>query len=367
MPGWATIVDLVAQHGVWGVAIVTAVIIFYLVRVILDEDRSAAWRARIYKSIYGLTGKSEAEKKYIENDVTSRINLARRKMPFAEEYLPRAIKVRWFDAASGETARIREDEIVVRLDPAQSEEKNVVILTDALVKRTSLVGIRHLMKEPLEMSMDLNLVKGLLKEVGDRRVLDWFFRNEYQPTVAKSDEIKEWNGKIVEIDERGLFTRLLLVELDNFSKEVTGKAASPEMFQEIAMLVEFLFKIATKAVGQDIPLEHVSQHMKIGVILVGKTSKVLHDGLDPYLKAFAHKMRQQLNSIYVMQFDKELLGYYDSDAYEAFVRETKGLSQEIEQRFRIRKHFELNYICTDLTGNKRRAKICHYIPEYSSA
>ncbi len=189
MQGWATIVDLVTKHGVWGLFIVAAVIIFYLVRVILDEDRSAAWRARVYKTIYGLTGKSEAEKKYIENDVTSRINLARRQMPLAEEYLPRGIKVQWFDAASGETARLKEGEIVVRLDPAQSEEKNIVVLTDALVKRTSLVGIRHLMKEPLELSMDLNLVKGLLKEIGDRRVLDWFFRNEYEPTVTKSEDI----------------------------------------------------------------------------------------------------------------------------------------------------------------------------------
>jgi len=363
MPEWATIIALVVKYGVWGGIIVAAVIICCLVRVILDEDRSAAWRARVYKAIYGLTGKIEAEKKYIENDVTSRINLARRKMPFAEEYLPRAIKIQWFDAASGETAHIKEDAIVVRLDPAQSEEKNIVVLTDALVKRTSLVGIRHLMKEPLELSMDLNLVKGLLKEIGDRRVLDWFFRNEYQPTVTKSDEIKEWNEKIVEIDERGLFTRLLLVELDNFSKQVTGKAASLEMFEEIVGLVEFLFKIATKAARQDIPLDYVRQHIKIGVILVGETSKVLRRP-DLYLKAFAYTMRRQLSSIYVMQFDKELLGYYDPEAYKAFVEETKGLSQEIEQRFQIRKHFELNYVCTDSTGNKRRAKIFHYIPEY---
>ena len=34
--------------------------------------------------------------------------------------------------------------------------------------------------------MDLNLIRNLLKEVGDRRVLDWFLRNEYQPNVDLS-------------------------------------------------------------------------------------------------------------------------------------------------------------------------------------
>ena len=360
---WMTIVNLVSEYGIWALLIVAVGIIAYLVRVLLDEDKSAAWRARFYRAVYSLTGTADAEKKYIENDVTSRINLARRKMPFASEYLPRAIKVKWFDTADGETAHIKENEIVVRLDPAQSEEKNIVVLTDALVKRTSLIGIRHLMNNPLELSLDLNLVKNLLKEIGDRHVLDWFLRNEYSPAMSGSDEFNEWNGKIVEIDERGLFTRLLLVELDIFSKEVTGKVGSQEMYQEITGLVDFIYKIATKKLGQDTPLEHISPHIKIGVILVGETSKVLYDGLEPYLKAFAYKMKRQLNSIYVMQFDKELLGFQDPVAYEAFVKETKSLSREIEERFHIRKHFELSYACSDSGGNKRRAKIFHYIPE----
>jgi len=365
MPEWATIVEYIGEHGVWGILIIAAGVIYYLIRVILDEDRSAAWRARIYKTAYNLSGKTAAEKKYIENDVTSRINLARRKMPFAADYLPRRIKVDWFETADGETASIKEDEIVVRLDPASSEEKNIVVLTNALVRRTSLIGIRHVIKEPLELCMDLNLVKGLLKEVGDRRVLDWFFRNDYEPSVVKSDEIKEWNGKIVEIDDRGLFTRLLLVELDNFSKQIAGKTSSDEMFQEIAGLIEFLYNIATKQVGQVIPLEYVSKHIKIGMILVGETAKVLYEGLEPYLKAFAYKMKKQLTSIYVMQLDKELLGFYDPEASAAFERETKSLSSEIEQRYKIRKDFELSYSCSDMSGNKRKARISHYIPEYT--
>lgn len=364
--GWATIIDFLSKHGQWGILVIAVGLVFYLLRVILDEDKTAALRARIYKAIYGVTGKSSAEKRYIENDVSSRINLARRKMPFATEYLPRAIKVQWFETGTGETAHIKEDEIVVRLDPAESEEKNIVVLTGALVKRTSLVGIRHIIKEPVELSMDLNLVKNLLKEIGDRGVLDWFFRNEYGPAVDKSEEMREWNGKIVEIDERGLFTRLLLVELDNYSKQIMGKPSTDEMFDEIVGLIDFLFRIATKAVGQDAPLEYISRHIKIGVMLVGETSKILYDGLEPYLKAFAHKMRQQLASIYVIVFDKELLGAYDPEAYEMFVRETKGLSREIEQRFRIQKHFQLSYTCTDAAGNKRKAKVSHYIPQYVS-
>lgn len=365
-----TIIELILRYKVWGVSLALALlsfsIIWYLIRVLLDEDRSAAWRARFYKAIYKISRKSEAEKRYIENDISSRINLARRKMPFEKEYLPKAIKIEWFENGKERAVYIREDELVVRLDPAESQEKNIFLLTNALVKQTSLVGIRHLLNEHLEVSFDLNLVKNLLKEIGDRRILDWFFRNEYRPTIEKSEDIKEWNSKIIEIDERGLFTRLLLVELESYSKKIFGKSFSSRMFNEIVNLINFLFKISIKKVGQDVPLTLISPNIKIGVILVGETSKILFDGTEPYLKAFAYRVREQLTSIYIIQFDKELLGEKDTAAYEEFINLTQRLDQEIKEKFQIQKDFELNYKCTDSLDRIRKATISRYIPKYLS-
>lgn len=357
--------EFVAEYGLWAlIAAIGVGIIYYLVRVLLDEDKSALWRARIYRAIYRVSGKSAAEKEYIANDITGRINLARRRMPFAEEYLPSRIGVEWIEGGKGETMSLSDGEIVVQLDPADLQERNIVLITNALVRRTSLAGIRHIISRPLELSMDINLVKSLLTEIGDRRILDWYFRNEYQPALDESSEVKGWNEKITEIDERGLFTRLLLVELDNYAKQVIGKAPSPNMLNEITGLIEFLFRIATKVYGQDIPLDYISRHIKIGVILVGQTSKVLHDGLDPYLKAFAFAMRRQLASIYVFAIDKELLGSTSSEIYEQFARITKDLDKNIERRFQIRKEFEIKYTYTDSSGKKRKAKISRYTPQY---
>lgn len=359
-----TVFEFIVKYRVWGLVVIGVGIIYYLVRVLLDEDKSALWRARIYKAIYRVSGKSTAEKEYIANDITSRINLARRGMPFAKEYLPSSIGVQWIEGGKGETVSLGNGEMLVRLDPGDLQEENIVLITNALVKRTSLAGIRHIINRPLELSMDMNLVKSLLTEIGDRRILDWYFRNEYQPTLDESNEVKRWNEKIVEIDERGLFTRLLLVELDNYSRQIIGKTTSPNMLNEITGLIEFLFRIATKIYGQDAPLEYISRHIKIGVILVGETSKVLHDGLDPYLKAFAFAMRRQLASIYVFAIDKEWLGATNPEIYEQFVKITKDLDKDIEQHFQIKKEFELKYACTDSTGNKRKAKISRYTPHY---
>jgi len=361
-----TLIELVIKYGAWGISIVLIGIILYFLRVILDEDRSALWRARFYKALYKISGKSEAEKKYIENDVCSKINLARRSMPFGKEYLPKAIKIQWIESGRGETTQIKENDFIIRLDPAESQEKNIVLIANALVKQTSLVGIRYVLERPLEAAIDLNLVKNLLKEVGNKRILDWYLRNEYVPTIESSAEIKEWNGKIVEIDERGLFTRLLLVELDDYSKRVAGKTQTKEMFEEIAGLIDFLYKISTKAYGQDAPLDYITKNIKIGVILVGETSKILFSGIGPYLRAFAYKTQQQLNSIYVIQFDKEWLGDTDFNLYQEFVEITRKLDEKIMERFQVQKDLELKYTCTDAQGNKRQVKISRYIPIYES-
>jgi hypothetical protein len=332
-----SIIEILIKYRFWGFVLVLIIggvyILIFFIRILADEDYYAIQRGRYFKILFKIRRKSDDEKKYIENDINGRINLARRSMPFGVDHLPRSLKVEWIESAKGESAIIRNNEIIVRLDPSESQEKNTVLLANALVKKTSLIGVRHLIREPLEIPIDLNLIRNLLIETKDKRILDWFFRNEYEVALDKSEEIRLWNGKIVEIEERGLFTRLLLVELDNYAKKVSGRPYSKELYDEIKEFINFLNNIATKISGQNVPLVYSSRNMKIGVILVGKTSSILLEGIEPYLNAFAYHMKNQLDSIFVIQWDKELLGTTDKKAYEEFVALTKQLDKEIENRF----------------------------------
>ncbi|MBN1762950.1 MAG: hypothetical protein JW878_07755 [Methanomicrobia archaeon] len=358
-----TFIDLILDYGLWGLFVVFILVIGWLMWILIDVDRSSTWRSKYYWVKYKLFGDSDAEKKFIENHVNSRINLARRAMPFGNEYLPKAIKINWFEGGAGQATSIENNEIIVRLDPAELQERNVVLLTTALVEKTALVGIRHILDEPLERSIDMNLIKSLIEEIGDKRILDWYLRNEYQPNITKSTDIKKWNEKIVEINDRGLFTRMLLVELDEYSRKTAGKPYSREMSAEISGLINFLYKITT-ASSQKPPLDYITRNIKIGVILVGKTSKILSD-INRYLIAFAYKMDRQLTSVYVLVWDKEVLGKVDPQAYEEFVERTESLDERIQTTFKVKKDFEIKkYEFIDSQGNKRTGKITHYSPRY---
>lgn len=349
----------VYQYGLTAALLLMAI---YLFRVVMDEDRSALWRGRVYRLLYRMSGRRETEKKYIANDINGRINLARRTLHYGKTTLPKAVAVEWVEGNGEGTYDIAEGEFVVRLDPAAGQERNIAKLAMAVVGRTALVGIRHLVESPLQRALDLNLVRNVLWQVGDRKVLDWFYQNEYTPTTQQPD-IAAWNQEIVEIDERGLFTRLLLVELDAFEKRIAGLAPRPYMIGEVEHLVHFLFRIATKQVGQDVPLDFVRAHIQIGVILVAKTSKLLREGIEPYVSCMYHKVEKRLDAVYIIVFDKDLLRETDEVAHKQFVQLTKELDREILQSSLITKDFSIRYTCVDHQGNRRKAVCARYLIE----
>lgn len=213
---------------------------------------------------------------------------------------------------------------------------------------------------PLAEAIDINLVRNILLLVNNRHIMDWFFSNEYLPKIKSSQQLEEKNQIVHEIDERGLFTRVLLVELSEFSKRIHGLAPRPYMTGEIEGLTDFLHKIATKKVGQDVPLEYITAYIKIAFLLVADTSKIIHEGLYPYLKCIAISVQKGVNSIYVIIWDKAQLGEYNSEAFREFQTRTRELDRSIAGQYKVKKASELSYSIVDAKGKARKAKCIRY-------
>jgi hypothetical protein len=143
------IVEFIFKYKVWGLVGLLVVAILWLFRILLDEDRSNIWRGRFNKVLYKLSKRREAEKKYIASDVAGCLNLARREMPFGKDLIPKSLKVEWIESSSGQNYVLKEGELVVKLDPAEEQEKNIINLARALIQRTSLIGVRYVSGETL--------------------------------------------------------------------------------------------------------------------------------------------------------------------------------------------------------------------------
>jgi hypothetical protein len=352
----ATLLTAAQVYGPW---LVLLLIVVLFLRVILDEDRSSAWRARFYRSAFAVLGKTSLEKKYIANDVRAKLNLARRRMQFARQILPRAVDVHWIESGHGQTVDVGEGQYVVRLDPSECQERNISLLANAIVRRTSLLGIRHVVDASLELAIDLNIAKRLVEATGNRHVYDWFIANEYQATMSASDDVRAANRSIATIDERGLFTRLLLVELDEFSKRIFGLPPKPLMRTEIRGLVDFLYRIASREYGEEVPLSFLGSYVRIGLVLVARTGKILVS-VEPYVRALDREFRRHANSVYVLVFDKDWLGQQDVEAHRLFEAQLKGLVMDLD-RHAGKPDLDLKYTCADVNGVQRQARCIRYI------
>lgn len=345
------------RFGGWAVA---AVVAFWFFRIILDEDRSALYRARVYKALFRLTGRVEQEKKYISNDITARLNLARRATHHGKDILPRAVDVRWAEGDSGTAQEISEGKFVVRLDPSDRQEKNIALIATAVVERTALQGIRHSIEAPVQAAIDLNLTRLLLRGCENKASLDYFLANEYGPLTSGNALTKAWSDKIVMLDERGLFTRILLVEIEDFARRIYGMPPRPYMTGEIEGLIDFLYGIANKKRGQEVPLQYHRAFIRVAVIIVARTSKIL-TSIEPYVLMMHRILQKDFFSIYVLAYDKEWLGEVDPEAHGRFEAQIQSLKHELQTGTTAVKDIDLEFSCTDQDGNTRRARCIRYL------
>ena len=341
-------------------------LVVLLFRILMDEDRSRLWRARINYAAYKLTGNRDSEKRYISDDVRSRINLARRKLSHGAQDPPKAVSVDWVDEKPGTTYDIGEGEFVVKLQSSDEQEKNIVDLAIAIIKRTTLPGVRIVMGQPLRVAVTLNLVQSVLRMIKNKAAVEWFFENRLSPIRQSSEELRREFERIEDLDERGLFTRILLVELEEFGEVILGRTPRPYMVGEVQGLVDFLHRVATKRPGEDIPLEYRRAYIKISVILVAKTERILNKGIEPYVKAMTYRANRDFNTVYVLAYDKEVLSEKDFLSYEEFRGLISQLDKELDL-FPVHKDFSVDYSCIDQQGKQRKATCTRYILRDTSA
>ncbi len=343
------------------IIIVLLTSLIYLIRLIFDEDKAAIFRGKFFKILNYIINNREIDKKYIANDLKGRLNLARKEIHCGTMVLPKAIDVQWIENADPEGVNINEGEFVVRLDPSKKQPQNVVHLANIIVKKTTLIGLRHLTERPLQEAIDLTITKKILKYTNYEEAVSWFYTNTIYPLERRNRELKKWYQKIAIVDEQMLFNTILLVELEDFSRRIASLEPRPYMAGEIEYFVRYLYKIATKKEWEDVELCYQKAHLKVGTILVAKVDKVLSEGIDPYIQAAQNYIKKGMNTIYLIIWGKSYLRGIGRKYYH-YNRMCKKLIDEIESLDRVTKYFEVKryeYIAPD--GSKENGRLIRYI------
>ena len=211
--------------------------------------------------------------------------------------------VEWVDGSNFET-RVKDDEAVVLLRYSKNDTLNIVTATTAYVKDAFLINAKPYLSEAFRKGLDLSVIRYVLNRVknNNKSVVSRFIE-ENSVAIKESSAII---NKIENINDAGLFTRLMIRELDGYGNNLLGRVPSKEHADEADEFLDFLYKIATREPDEYTRLAFVRPDIRVGVLLVAKLDNYVDNGLKPYLNRIKKGFALGVNTFYLLAREERI-------------------------------------------------------------
>ena len=327
-----------SQWGGWGL------LIFFLWYVYAHPAKVDKWTSKLERFLlwFGFKG----DKRFITRDIRSKINLASQKMnKQAEGTITKGVSIVWVDEENIESS-LREGKVIIRMKHYSNQDRNTVNAISHYVKAGVINMGKRYLPDTLQDAVNLSITKKILSEEGEGGTsCDYFSLNTLEPALKSSEELTR-NFEITELmEEKGLFTRILLREIKVLGKRIHPLQPSGSVLHETKSFFEFLRPFASHIGGSDDIQEwqFVRNNIKMGIVYVAKSEVLGIEGIIPYKNRIEEKIRKGCQRIYI--FGR---GKYNIDAIEKLTKIIQKENAEIKIR---------NERYTDLRG-ERVAAIC---------
>jgi hypothetical protein len=214
-------------------------------------------------------------------------------------------------------------------------------VSKALVPKARSYVSRNLMK-----AMDYKMVHKILLSLKANSAIEYFFSVIFPEETNEKKEIEEHLEKLHEIDDRGLFVAVFLVELIALGKKIPPNVESyrKRAISEVKDLMEFLYVQAKARPGEETELCFFRKEIKMGILLVARYETALH-GEDPYLRRFGKNVRDGCSRIYVVSSGKN-------------IEFAKNIVSKIESQYKRKKTFDEISDVINRRGDLAKGYIC---------
>lgn len=220
-----------------------------------------------------------------------------------EELLPYNLKIKWVSPEISEQAFIEKNRVVILLSYHQNQDENLSRGTILYMNKAVIPEARPHIHFKLCKAIDLMMTKkALFSFIEARSSFGHFIETILKPETQKDSELKEFCTVIDEIDERGLFTRVLLRELLEIGRRRAGITETGDTVFETGKFTKFLDEIAKKESGEDVPLSFMGNFIRVAIFLIArsKTRELARElGPEMFLHRIREKIKQGVNVIYV--------------------------------------------------------------------
>jgi len=271
----------------------------------------------------------------VSNDVEGKIEIVAKSLNSElGNVVPNGIKIKWHkaDKVDKETF-INDNKVIIKMNYSKNKNRNLAIGTALFVSKGLLPNGRKYVDKSLMESTDLTLTKQVLLKYA-KQSMDYFYDEILEPAITSDPEISMLMAKLSNIDEKGMFTHIFLQEI----KEL-GAKLYPEITPDIAVkqetkkVLDFLYNIATKESGEDLPLTYKGKYLSFGIVLVARDETIYGKGLQPYKKSINIKIASGAKNIYISAFSRKVK--YAKQVANMF-REDPRIASIIERPYKVR-------------------------------
>lgn len=275
----------------------TGIFIWFLIDVlVLHQERGerlAGWLA----TLVAWTGK-KAEKTATAMSIQGKVNSFTAEInKEVEELLPYSLKIKWIAPEISEQAFIKKNRVIILLSHHKNQDENFSKATMLYMNKAVIPEARPHIHFKLGEAIDLMMTKkALYSFIKARSSFSYFVTQIMRPKTEGDPEIKEFCTVIDTLDERGLFTRVLLRELKELGYRRAGVTETGDTVFETGKFTKFLNEIARKEQGEDVPLSFSRNYIKVAVILIARPGIPV---TDPFMKMIKQKIKEGINVIYI--------------------------------------------------------------------
>lgn len=289
------IVNLAFQYGPW--AVVVAIIYLF----VEDPNRAEKLQALVLEPTFRAF--KWGSRRYMASKVGSTTT------GFLQKYLGTylsgtakiKVAIKWVTSPS-DPILSENGTLILYLQETNNQTKNILNATKVALPHIVCPLLRPHLKPAVRNAIDLTVLRRLADGLGAHaRIV--FQRYFIDPELTGDQEASELFANLVEIDTNGIFVVIFLEELNTLGEELFNTGNNQiDKTNEIKSFLKFLLVLARRGIGQEIPLDYLSQDIKVGIILVAKAAKAAIQGVSPYLKRIDKNIKLGCNSIYLVGF-----------------------------------------------------------------
>lgn len=290
--------QLLANYGLLGFLIFVLVLILLLI--VQKPERAIELRVFVLLPLYRLF--RMGSKQYIASRVSSSVkDFIGKQLGSQLPYLSDTeVRVKWVSTPT-DPVLSRDGTLILRLEETNNQTRNIMAATRAAIPTLVCPTIRQNINNSLDTSIDLALLYKLSDGLG-KHAHPIFLKYFLNPEISSDQTAAILLQKLRQMDRFGIFLSIFLEELNTLGAAIYTKGDTSDKTESIILFLDFLLEIATREFEEKTPLDHVSQDIRVSILLLAKSLRAETEGIIPYLDRINKKFRFA-DSVYIVAYN----------------------------------------------------------------